>query len=169
MRAEKQLLLNDIKEKIDYSKGFIITQYNKMDSNLTANLRFSLYQTGSELEVIRKTIFAKAAQAAGFSISTETLGGHIGIIFALEDILKTSKTLFQFKKENGGFLEVIGGQFDGQLYSAKDMETFSTLPSKAEMQAQFLATLEAVPSQFLAAQEALLSSLCYCLDNKIKI
>ena len=68
MRPEKQLLLDDIKEKINHSKGFVLTRYSKMDPNLASQFRTALHQTGGDFEVIRKRILLKAAEAAGCTI-----------------------------------------------------------------------------------------------------
>ena len=64
--------------------------------------------------------------------------------------------------------KVIGGRFDGQLYTGADVERLSTLPGKDEMRAQFLSVFEAPLSQTLGSYEALLTSVPYCLDNKSK-
>lgn len=168
MRPEKQLLLTDIENKIKQSKGFIVTRYLKLDSTLSTTFRTSLYHLGNEFEVVRKRVFLKALESTGFSIGSNVLEGHVGVVFASEDVLQATKAVFQFKSENAEVLEVIGGQFENQFYSAQEIEKLSKLPSKAEMQAQLLGVLEAVPSQTLAVFEALICSVCYCLDNKIK-
>ena len=168
MRPEKQLLLDDIKGKINHAKGFLLTRYSKMDPNLASKFRTALVETGGDFEVIRKRILLKAAEAAGCTIDRSLLEGHIGVIFADEDLFQTTKTVFKFKTENAEVLDIIGGRFEGKLYSAKDMEAISKLPSKQEMQAQFLGVLEAVPSQLLAVIDALLTSVGFCLDNKNK-
>jgi large subunit ribosomal protein L10 len=168
MRPEKQLLLDDIKGKINHAKGFLLARYSKMNPNLASQFRIALQQTGGDFEIIRKTILLKAAEAAGCSIDRALLDGHIGVIFADEDLFQTAKTVFKFKGENESVLEVIGGRFEGKLYSAKDVEALSKLPSKPEMQAQLLGTLEAVPSQLLAVIDALLTSVGLCLENKDK-
>ena len=90
MRPEKQLLLDDIKSKIDQSKGFILTRYAKLDPNLASQFRTTLHQSGSDFEIIRKRILMKAAEAAGCTIDRKLLDGHIGIIFADVDLLQLS-------------------------------------------------------------------------------
>lgn len=166
MRQEKQLLLDDIRDKISESKGFILTRYSKMDPNLASQFRFDLMKSGSDFEVMRKRILLKAAQAAGLTLDRTMLEGHIGVVFTTQDLLETAKTVFKFKESNGEVLEVIGGRFEGQLYSGKDVEALSKLPSKTEMQAQLLGLLEAVPSGLLGVIDALLCSVAHCLDNK---
>jgi large subunit ribosomal protein L10 len=166
MRQEKQLLLDDIRDKITESTGFILTRYGKMNPNLASQFRFDLMKSGGDFEVIRKRILMKAAEAAGLKLDRATLDGHIGIVFTTQDLLQTAKTVFKFKESNEDMMEVIGGRFEGKLYSAKDIEALSKLPTKPEMQSQLLGLLEAVPSQLLGVIDALLSSVAHALDNK---
>ncbi len=166
MRQEKQLLLDDIRDKITASNGFLLTRYGKMNPNQASQFRFDLMKSGGDFEVIRKTILMKAADAAGLKLDRATLDGHIGVVFTTQDLLETAKTVFKFKEANEGLLEVIGGRFEGQLYSAKDVEALSKLPSKPEMQAQLLGLFEAVPSQLLAVFDALLTGPLHAIDNK---
>lgn len=166
MRREKQLLLDDIRDKITASKGFILTRYGKMNPNLASQFRFNLHKTGGDFEVIRKRILLKAAEAAGLTLDRALLEGHIGVVFSSEDLLQTAKTVFKFKEDHEDILEVVGGRFEKQLYSAKDIEALSKLPSMPEMQAQLLGLFEAVPSQLLGVIDALLTSVPYSLENK---
>lgn len=166
MRQEKQLLLDDIRDKITESNGFILTRYGRINPNLASQFRFDLMKSGGDFEVIRKTILMKAAEAAGLKLDPGMLEGHIGVVFSTQDLLETAKTVFKFKESNEDMMQVVGGRFEGQLYSAQDLEALSKLPSKPEMQAQLLGLLEAVPSQLLGVIDALLSSVANCLDNK---
>lgn len=165
MRAEKQFLLDEIKEKIDQSKVMVLASYQKLSPNATAGFRDSLRQQGGCLEVVRKRVLLKAVEASGFSLDADVLEGHIAVIFA-EDPILTTKLIFQFSKENEDVLKVLGGRFEGQMCTGKDVEIISQMPSKDEMRAQFLGLLEAPMSQTLAVVEALLSSVMHCLDNK---
>ncbi|MGH2637726.1 MAG: 50S ribosomal protein L10, partial [Rhabdochlamydiaceae bacterium] len=155
MRQEKQLLLDDLRDKITESKGFILTRYGKMNPNLASQLRFDLMKSGGDFEVIRKTILMKAAEAAGLKLDHAMLDGHIGVVFSSQDLLETAKVVFKFKEANENMMEVVGGRFEGQLYSAKDVEALSKLPTKPEMQAQLLGLFEAVPSELLGVIDAL--------------
>ncbi len=169
MRPEKQLLFEDIKARLVESKGFVLTRYHKMGPNLSAKFRGSLHLVGGDFEVVHKRIFVKVAAAVGHSIDRSSLDGHIGIVFANTDPLQITKSIFHFMKESEGVLDVVFAHLEGTFYSAEEVEYFSQLPSKEEMRGQFLHLLEAVPSQVLAVMEALLLSVSYCLDKKIKL
>ena len=108
----------------------------------------------------------KAAEKAGFSLDRSNLQGHIGVIFAENDPVETTKCVYDFCKENTDNFLVIGGRFEGKLCSETDLKLISQLPSQDEMRAQLLGTLEAPMSQTLATIEALLCSVVFCLENK---
>ncbi|MBS3903700.1 MAG: 50S ribosomal protein L10 [Simkania sp.] len=166
MRAEKQLLLDEIQEKLEHSKALVLTSYQKLEPNTAANLRDALRKQGGGLEVVRKRILAKAAAASGFALDLDILQGHIAVFFIDEDPVTVTKTIFDFSKEHVDTLTVLGGRFEGRFCSATDVEQISKLPTKDEMRAQFLGLLEAPMSQTLATFEALLSSVMHCLENK---
>lgn len=168
MRQEKQLLLDEIQGHIKKSDSFLIMRYKGLTANKANEFRGDISKKGGFVEVVRKRILAKAAQAAGIEIDLSELEGHIGLVFGSKEPLETAKFIFKFSEENDKAVEVIGGRFEGQLYNAAEMETLSKLPGRDEMRAQLLSVLEAPMSQTLGAMDAILSSVVYCLDNKSK-
>jgi len=166
MRQEKQFLLDDIKNRMAGSKAIVLASYKRLEPNVSAAFRADLAKTGGSLGVVKKRVLAKATKSAGVEFDSALLQGHIAVVFANQDPIQTTKTVYQFCKENAGVLEVIGGQFEGVICSAKDVEQISNLPSKDEMRAQFLGTLEAPLAATLGVIEALLTTVMHCLDNK---
>lgn len=166
MRQEKQLLLDEIREKIDRSNGFLLTKYQAMDANRIADFRSILRKARSDFEVVRKRVLIKAASASGIDLVRQGLDGHVGVLFVEEDLLQATKLLLQFAGEHEGAVEILGGKFEGALYDAAQMKVLSKLPAKDEMRAQLLSVLEAPLSGTIAAMQSLLTSVIYCLENK---
>lgn len=168
MRQEKQILLDEIKGMMDTYPSVVIMKHIGLSANTVSDFRRNVFKMGGNVEFVRKRVLVKAAEAAGLSMSLDMLPGHIGLVFAKQDPIELTKYVFQFSKDYESAVAVIGGRFEGKLYNAAQMEMLSNLPSKDEMRAQFLGTLEAPMAQTLAVIEALLSSVVYCLDNKCK-
>lgn len=166
MRQEKQLLLDEIKEKIEDANAFIITKYQNLTADRARQFRDILAKANGDFEIVRKRVFIKAAEAAGIKLDENVFQGHIGIIFAKEDAVEVSKAALKFGEDTEFSVEILGGHLEGQFYPGEDVKTIAKLPSKQEMQAQFLGLLEAPLAQTLAAVEAILTSLPYCLENK---
>ncbi len=170
MRHDKQLLLDEVKGQIDDSGTFVIMSYSKLSANAANSFRRGVQKLGGGVEVVRKRVLIKAAESAGVKLDLSDMPGHIGLVFARQaDPVTVTKYVFDFGKSEGDAIAVVGGRFEGKLYSGADVEKLSKLPGKDEMRAQFLSVLEAPMSQTLAVMEALLSSVVYCLDNKVKL
>ncbi len=169
MKAEKQLLLDEIKVQLTHKPSFLIAQYEKLTANKANEFRREMKKYGVHLEMMRKRMLLKAAEnATAAKLSIDLLPGHIGIIFINNDPVEATKAVLQFSSSNDNCLKLLGAQVDGQLVNASDVKRLSELPSKPQMRAQFLGLLEAPMAETLAIFEALLSSVVYCLDNKVQ-
>lgn len=169
MRPEKELLKSEIKDKFARYGSFVLMHYLGFSANVANTFRRQVRDSGGELEVVRKRILMKAAEDIGLQLSEFSLDGHIGLVFLGEDPIETTKIIFEFTKTREKTMAVLGGRFDGKLYDGQDVERLSKLPGKNEMRAQLLSVLEAPLSQTLAVISALLTSVPYCLDNKIQL
>ena len=155
MRAEKQLLLNEIKDKIDGSAALIAVNYVKLPPNHAWDLREQLQKAGGHFEVVRKRVFLKAAAVAGIQIDESLLAGHIGVVFVQQpDAMPSAKALLKFSQEHSDVLQVLCGQIEGKLIPGSEVVYLSKLPGINEMRAQFLALLVSPMAQTLSVIEA---------------
>lgn len=168
MRPEKQLLLDDIKERLGAAPSFLLARYQSLAANAATDFRSALRSAGGDFEVVRKRVLIKAAAAAEVEIDRDALQGHIGIVFTGEDAVGTTKAVFKFGKESDA-IEVVGGRIDGVNYTAEQVKRISKLPSQDEMRSQLLGLFEAPMAQTLAVCEALLTSVIHCLNNKAQL
>jgi large subunit ribosomal protein L10 len=166
MRAEKELLLNEIQDKIVASQGFIITQYKSFSPQMSWELTKLLKENKSNFEVVKKSVFVKAAKKANIEIDQQALAGQIGILFVDNDIVETTKTFCKFIDGNGELLKVISAYVAGRTYNEKDVIEMSKLPSLDVMRAQFLGLLEAPMAELLSVMQSLLTCIIYCFINK---
>ncbi|MGA8163541.1 MAG: 50S ribosomal protein L10 [Waddliaceae bacterium] len=165
MRPEKQLLVDEIQEQMANHHGFLIMRYEKLKANAAADFRRQITELGGDVEVVRKRLLLRAAQAMNVELDLEALPGHISLVFSGEDPIPAAKAVFRLQKESKT-VEVIGGRIDGKFYPADDIEKLSKLPGINDMRAQILGILEAPMGQTLAVMDALLCSVIHCLDNK---
>ena len=167
MRPEKQLLLDEIKEKIDSADAMLFTRYSGLSANATCDLRRQVREAGGDMEMVRKRVLVKAAAAAGIELDLEALEGHIAVVFAGEDAVGPTKAIVKFEKESEKTIQVIGGRFDGQMIDAASVKRISDLPDRDTMRSQLLGLFEAPMAQTLAVMEAILTAVPHCLQNKV--
>jgi large subunit ribosomal protein L10 len=154
MRKEKQLLLDEIKDKIDAAKAMIITRYTALAPNASWVLRDQLAKLGSQLEVVRKRVFLKAAEQSGLKIDEALLKGHVGVVFVDQaDSLPSAKVIFKFSEENSKVLEVLCGQVEGIMRPGSEVEMLSKLPGIDEMRAELIGLFIAPMAQMLSVLE----------------
>lgn len=169
MRKEKEYLLDDIKNRIENSKAFIVTQYKNMTANAMNDFRGSLSRAGGDLEVISKRVFMKAAETQDIEFTKEQLDGHIGIVFSQEDdYVSIAKEVYNYGKDTQN-IEILSGFIEGKLYDQASVIKLSKLPSLDQMRAQVLGLFEAPMSQTLGVFQAILTSVIYCIENKAKL
>lgn len=168
MREDKKYLTNTIDAGIAHHGTFVMMNYKGITANKMNQFRREVATLGGDVIMMKKRILLKACADKGIDLGLKDLPGHISVVFGGNDPFETTKLVFKFRQESDKQVNVLCGQFEGKLYNGTDVETLSKLPSKDEMRAQFLATLEAPMAQTLAVMEALLSSVVYCLDNKSK-
>lgn len=168
MRQDKHFLLDEVTESIDKFGSFFVLRYAGMKANVAGHFRREVHKLGGDVHMMRKRILLKAAESMGIPLDKVEMDGHIGVVFAAGDPVMMGKALIQFGKENSGAVNLVGAHVEKQVFNASETIQLTELPSKPEMQAQFLGTLEAPLSETLAVMEALISSVVYCLDNHIK-
>lgn len=166
MRKEKQLLLDEIREKIEGNPALIVTRYSKWSAGTVHRFRNEVRAKGAEFEVVRKRLFQKAAAAVGISIPEEWLVGHIGVVFIHGDPLVAAKGVDQFSQDNESVLEIVGGRLDGQVMSGADVVVLAKLPSMNELRAQLLGLLQAPMAHVLAVMEAFEKSAAESAESK---
>lgn len=166
MRAEKKILLDEIKEKINESTALIVTRYEKLPPNGSWSLRDQLGKLGCEYEVVRKRVFLKAAELSGVKIDEALLLGHIGVAFVPEsEAVASAKVLLKYSEDNLQAIQFLVGKFEGKVIPGSDVETLARLPGINEMRAQFIALLVAPMSQLLSVFEAAMASSEKKLEN----
>ncbi len=155
MRKEKPLLLDEIKQKIDASIGFIVVRYDRLEPNISWAFRDSLAKQASLFEVVRKRVFKKAAEAVGIQIDEALLKGHVGVVFVNQsDTMSPTKAVYKFSENQGQILEVLCGRFEGKIVPAAELEMLSKLPGINEMRATMIALFTSPMSQMLSVMEA---------------
>ena len=166
MKQEKQLLLDEIKNQIASSAGFVLTQYSAMSANKANEFRKEMAKIGAHFEVVKKRVFIKAADQLDLKFDLDALSGHVGVVIAANDLLEATKAVIKFSDGGGAAFGLLGGLFDGLIVSAEEAVQLSKLPSKDVMRAEFLGLLEAPMASMLGVVDAALTSVIHCLNNK---
>lgn len=149
-KEQKRDILADLKDKISRSKSIVFTTFDALGVKDNEELRRNLKKENGEYYVSKKTLMDIAFKDSNFSdLEIKNLPGKVAVVFAYEDEVSPAKVIFNFKKDNEGKISFVGGILDGKFIGADEVENLAQLPSKHELYAKMLGSLNAPISGFV--------------------
>src|SRR5260370_18760364 len=101
MRAEKQYLTKEYLARLNASPFFIVVDYKGLKVGPITELRKRLIRAGSEIHVVKNSIFRLATKEAGVADLNGALTGQIAVITGQRDISAAAKAVKNFNAELG--------------------------------------------------------------------
>lgn len=162
-RAQKGQIIDDISKLLADAKSMVFCNYYGLTVAELEELRAKLRKRGSRLVVSSKTLFERAAKAAGLEINPKSFEGGFGVAFGLEDEVAPANVLYQFKKEHDA-LQISGGVMGKEIVDAPYVTTLAQLPSRDELIAKAVGSIAAPISGFVRVLGGTVRSLLYALN-----
>ena len=164
-RLRKEETLDKLVASFGSAKSVVFAKNSGLSVADTKQLRSTLREENVTFTVAKKTLFQKAAESAnceGFDLSI--LEGAIGAAVSSEDEVVAAKMIATFAKKNDK-LEIIAGIVDGKFLGTKEIAALSSMPSKEELYAQLLGSMQAPISGFVGISSNLITGLVRTLDQ----
>ena len=128
-------------EQIAGSKAVVITEYRGMTVQDLQDLRRRLRPKGVEYHVVKNSLFRRAADKAGRSM-TAMLVGPVAVALGDMDEVDLAKGIVDETRTMKS-LKIMGAWVGGQLMRAEDVQSLAKLPPRLQLQAMFIGTLQA--------------------------
>jgi len=148
-KAFKTEKVEEIKEIVLKAKVAIVSDYRGLSVAEITNLRRRLHDEAGDYTVVKNTLAKLAIKNTQFEGLEEFLKGPSAIAFGFGDEVAPAKVILKYFKEAKKTNEVKGGVLDGKVISAADVKAISNLPSKQELLAKIMGSLNS-PAQGLA-------------------
>ena len=146
--AEKKKVVEELKERLSRSCVVIVTDYKGLDVSTINDLRRRLRQENIEYQVVKNTLLTRAAAETDVDLIKDHFKGPSAVALSYEDPVAPAKILTDFAKDHEA-LEIKVGVMNGQVLEVSKIKALSALPSREELLAKLLATLNAVPTSFV--------------------
>ncbi len=162
-KQQKNDVVAEVSELLEKSRMTVVAQYQGTPVKAMQALRQSGYQNGTTLKVIKNRLVIKAVQANKDlkDADASALKGMLLYAFNNDDEVAPAQTIAEFAK-NQPTLEFVGAiTAEGQFMSADEVKTLSQLPSKTQLIAGVVNTLQ---SPLRGAMSALGGNLHGLLD-----
>lgn len=164
VRQEKQLLVDEIKGKIDNSNMTIFVEYRGLNVAKLTDLRRKLRTVGSEAKVCKNTFSRIAMGALNIEFPEEILVGTTLVVTASGEAADSAKTLVQFAKEHD-VMKIKGGLFEKQAINAQVVNEIATLPSRDVLIARAVGAIKAPITGLVMSLSSPLRGLVLVLNS----
>src|SRR5271165_485223 len=142
MRPEKQFLSKEYLARLNASPFFIVVDYQGLKVGPITELRKRLGKTGSEIHVVKNTIFRIAAKEAGVADLNGSLSGQLAVITGQKDISAAAKAVKNFAAEFDK-LKIKFGYLSNQRFDEAGVIALADLPSLDVLRAKVLGLITA--------------------------
>lgn len=163
-RAQKAEFIEQVRGDFAEAPLLILTDYIGSTVPQMDELRRALEGAGGRFQVVKNTLCRIALADTEKSALVEHFKGNVGVVIAGEDVVAVAKAFRDELKKNDK-LQVKVGFFEGELLDAKSVGAVADLPSREELLAKLLATLQEAPRQVLGVIQGPARDLLYVLKN----
>ena len=147
---QKQLVVDEIKEKIEKSNGVVLFDYRGLTDAEIKELKRSLKDVNSEYKVYKNTLIQRALNDLNINID-EHLQGPSAVAFS-EDQIAPIKVLANFMKKHKAVVLKVG-LVDKEITSEDKLQELATIPSRDGLLTMLAGGMLAIPKD-----------LAICLD-----
>jgi len=151
-KQQKSEIVEALNDKISRAKSVVFAQYGALKVKDAENLRRDLKAENSEIYVAKKTLFNIAFKNSGLeNLNVRDYDGRVAAVFGYQDEVAPAKVIANFKKdkEKADKINFLGGILESKVISAEQVTALAQLPSKQELYAKMVGSLNAPISGFV--------------------
>jgi len=134
-------MVSEVAAKLKGAQSVIVVQYRGLDVGRVTQLRSKARKSGLYLRVLKNTLARRAVQGTPFEKLSDQMVGPL-MYGISEDPVSGAKVLSEFARDNEQFV-IKAGAMPNSLMSAKDIKALALLPSREELLAMLMGTMQA--------------------------
>ena len=142
-KAAKQVIIDEIKERFEGAVSVVAVDYLGITVEEADALRANLRKEGVQFTVYKNTLIKRAIDGTPFEALGEgdTLKGSTALAFCTEDATASARIIAKAIKDYKK-MAFKGGVVEGTVYDKAQIEEFSTIPSREELIARFMGSIQ---------------------------
>ena len=165
MRPEKANLTKEYLTRLNASPFFIVVNYRGLKVSHLTDLRKRLNKAGSEIHIVKNSIFRIAAKESGIGDLNGTLTGQLAVVTGQRDISTAAKVVKTFGTESDK-LKVHFGYLKNQRLETPDILALADLPSIEILRGKLLGLFNAPATKFVVLLNTPASQLARVLGAR---
>jgi len=161
-RIVKDETIGALKADLAKATSLVLADFRGLTVKVDTGLRREFRANGCRYQVVKNTLLGLAVKGTRMEGIESLLAGPTAIAYSFEDPAAPAKIATKIAKAEEKFV-IKGGYVDGKALDARGVEALSNLPGRDELRATFLATMLAVPQNFLRLLNAAPQNFMYAL------
>jgi large subunit ribosomal protein L10 len=146
-RSEKAVVIEEVAAQVASAKSIVLAQYRGLEVGHITGLRAQARKNGVYLRVLKNSLARRAVADSPFSGLADQMVGPL--IYGISvDPVAAAKVISDFAKTNDK-LVVMGGSLPNSVFDAAGVKALATMPSREELLAKLLGTMQAPIAQFV--------------------
>jgi large subunit ribosomal protein L10 len=163
-RSEKETIVAEVAEKAARAIAMYFADFSKLTVAEETELRREFRKAGVEYNVLKNTLARKALQQlTGYDRVYDKLVGPTGIAFSYDDPSAPAKIIKKYSEKLGKF-KFKAAVIEKQVYDATRLDELASMPSRKDMIAAILGSIQAPSSGIVNVINAVARDLVYVLD-----
>ncbi|MGN0804617.1 MAG: 50S ribosomal protein L10 [Candidatus Coproplasma sp.] len=163
----KKVVVEEITEKIKASKSVVFVDYKSLTVAEVSELRKKCKAAGCEYKVYKNTLVRKALNELGFNQFDADLNGPTAIAFGKDETC-AAKVMVAAAKDYSEKIVLKSAFVDNGYVDKEGVKALASMPSREELVAKMLGSMQAPIANFAGVLNNLLSGIVRVLDGVAK-
>jgi large subunit ribosomal protein L10 len=143
---KKKAVVAEVSAQLAKAKAIVVAEYRGLEVGRMTELRAKARKSGVYLRVLKNTLARRAVEGTPFAGLSPHMKGPL--VYGISpDAVATAKVLNEFAKANEK-LVIRAGAMENAVISPKEVTALASLPSREELLAKLLGTMQAPIAKF---------------------
>ncbi|MEX0959560.1 MAG: 50S ribosomal protein L10 [Burkholderiales bacterium] len=144
---QKKAVVAELNERVSQAQAIVLAEYRGLRVEGMTELRAKARGEGVYFRVLKNTLARRAVAGTPFEKLADQMVGPLAYGMS-NDPVTAAKVLHEFAKSNEKFV-IKAGAMPNEVMSAKDVATLATMPSRDELIAKLMGTMQAPIAKFV--------------------
>ncbi len=144
---QKEAVVAEVAKQVAGAQAIILAENRGMPVAQMTQLRAKARASGVYFRVVKNTLVRRAVADTPFASLTDRMVGPLAYGIGTDPVA-VAKVLSDFAKGNDKFV-ITAGAMPGQVMSAKEVAALASLPSREELIARLMGTMQAPIAKFV--------------------
>ena len=151
---QKQEVIDEIKEKLEKAQSAVVVDYIGITVAQADAMRKKLREANVDYTVYKNTLVSRAVEGTKYEALKEVLSGPSAFAISYDDAIAPARVINGIIKEYKK-MEFKAGVIEGTFYNADGVKAIATLPSREELIAKLMGSIQSPVSKAVRTLQAI--------------